>query len=196
MEDSLIAINMPSKPNHLFLGIWDGHSGGGAAKYAHDNIVTFIEDAEAWKEYLRSGEENHELVGRALVAAFLALDAGMKVHQMSTDGHDRSGCTSVTAIITPKYIICANAGDSRCVLGIGGGGTKDLSFDHKPSLPLERERIEAAGGFVQWDRVDGRMAISRTLGDFGYKDLPYLPPEQQKVQCILKRFYFSVFLCV
>lgn len=182
MEDSHIAINIPSKPDHLFLGVWDGHAGAGAAKYAHDNIISFLEDTDEWKEYLRGGVENHELVGRAMIAAFLAIDVKMKVYQMTTNGHDTSGCTSVTAIVTPKYIICANAGDSRCVMGIGGGGAKPLSFDHKPSLQIERERIDAAGGFVQWNRVDGDLAVSRALGDFGYKNRPDLPPEAQKVR--------------
>lgn len=181
MEDSHIAIDIPSKPDHLFLGVWDGHAGAGAAKYAHDNVINFLEQSEEWKEYLAGGVENHELVGRAMIATFLMLDEKMRVYQQTTNGHDTSGCTSVTAIVTPKYIICANAGDSRCVMGIAGSA-KPLSFDHKPSLQLERERIDAAGGFVQWNRVDGDLAVSRALGDFGYKNRPDLPPEQQKVR--------------
>ncbi|CAM9345561.1 unnamed protein product, partial [Ectocarpus fasciculatus] len=79
-----------------------------------------------------------------------------------------SGCTAVCTLITPKYIICANAGDSRSVLGTGGA-TKPLSYDHKPHLELERKRIENAGGGVQWKRVDGDLAVSRAFGDFQYK---------------------------
>lgn len=181
MEDAHIAVNIPSKPDHLFLGVWDGHAGAGAAKYAHDHIINFLEDTEEWKTYLQAGEENAELLGKALIAAFLVLDEKMKVYQLTTNGHDTSGCTSVTAIVTPKYIICANAGDSRCVMGIRGGA-KALSFDHKPNLPVELERVNAAGGFVQWGRVDGDLAVSRALGDFGFKNRPDLPPEQQKAR--------------
>lgn len=181
MEDSHIARDIPSKPDHLFLGVWDGHAGAGAAKYAHDNIINFLEDTDEWKEYLRSGEENPELIGKALIAAFLVLDEKMKVYQSTTNGHDTSGCTSVTAMVTPKYIICANAGDSRCVMGIRGGA-KALSFDHKPMLPIERARVDAAGGYVQWNRVDGDLAVSRALGDFSFKNRPDLPPEAQKVK--------------
>jgi protein phosphatase 2C family protein 2/3 len=61
------------------------------------------------------------------------------------------------------------------------GGAKALSFDHKPMLPIERARIDAAGGFVQWNRVNGDLAVSRALGDFSFKDRPDLPPESQKV---------------
>ena len=38
MEDAHIAVDIPSKPNHLFLGVWDGHAGDGAAKYAANNL--------------------------------------------------------------------------------------------------------------------------------------------------------------
>ena len=43
-------------------------------------------------------------------------------------------------------------------------------------------RVEAAGGFVQWNRVDGDLAVSRALGDFTYKNRPDLPAEEQKVR--------------
>ena len=56
-----------------------------------------------------------------------------------------------------------------------------MSFDHKPYDTLERERIENAGGTVQWKRVDGDLAVSRALGDFQFKTSSTLPPEQQKV---------------
>jgi len=182
MEDSHIAIDVPSKPDHLFLGVWDGHAGAGAAKYAHDNIIEILEATDEWKQYLQAGTEDPELMGRAFIAAFLVLDEKMRVYQKTTNGHDTSGCTSVTAMVTPKYILCANAGDSRCVMGIAGGA-KALSFDHKPNLPVELQRVNAAGGFVQWGRVDGDLAVSRALGDFGFKNRPDLPPEQQKVSC-------------
>lgn len=31
----------------------------------------------------------------------------------------------------------------------------ELSTDHKPSDPLEAERIAAAGGYVEFNRVNG-----------------------------------------
>lgn len=42
-----------------------------------------------------------------------------------------AGCTANVVLITPDYIYCANAGDSRAVACIGGN-TKELSKDHKP----------------------------------------------------------------
>ena len=41
--------------------------------------------------------------------------------------------------------------------------------DHKPNNTLERERIEAGGGTVRANRVNGMLAVSRALGDFEMK---------------------------
>lgn len=71
-------------------------------------------------------------------------------------------------MLTPDYIICANAGDSRAILS-RGGKVVALSEDHKPDNYAEKKRIEAAGGFVEENRVNGSLNLSRSLGDFEYK---------------------------
>lgn len=59
-------------------------------------------------------------------------------------------------------------GDSRavaCVCGVA----RPLSFDHKPVNAEESRRINAAGGWVEFNRVNGNLALSRALGDFSFK---------------------------
>ena len=90
-----------------------------------------------------------------------------------------------------------NAGDSRSVLGVKGRA-KPLSYDHKPqnegmclllyflrlrlTIDLgEKARICAAGGFVDFGRVNGNLALSRAIGDFEFKKSADLSPEQQIV---------------
>lgn len=45
----------------------------------------------------------------------------------------------------------------------------------------EKARITAAGGFVDFGRVNGNLALSRAIGDFEFKKSADLPPEQQIV---------------
>lgn len=45
----------------------------------------------------------------------------------------------------------------------------------------EKARICAAGGFVDFGRVNGNLALSRALGDFEFKKTPELSPEKQIV---------------
>lgn len=49
-----------------------------------------------------------------------------------------------------------------------------------PSL-AEKARICAAGGFVDFGRVNGNLALSRAIGDFEFKKSAELPPEAQIV---------------
>lgn len=44
------------------------------------------------------------------------------------------------SIVTKTEVICANAGDTRCVIA-AGGKAKDLSNDHKPDVPNEKRRV-------------------------------------------------------
>lgn len=50
---------------------------------------------------------------------------------------------------------------------------KELTRDHHPDRDDERLRVENAGGFVlEWGgvpRVNGRLAISRAIGDVSFK---------------------------
>lgn len=57
------------------------------------------------------------------------------------------------------------------------------TVDHKPKDPAETARIQAAGGLVERGRVDGVLAVSRSLGDFEFKTDPSLDSFAQKVSC-------------
>jgi serine/threonine protein phosphatase PrpC len=111
------------------------------------------------------------------------------VHQelkMSNVDCSCSGTTCVLAHIIGNKIVCANTGDSRCVLGYRGPEGqfvhKELSMDHKPTLPEEKRRIELSGGRVEpmmgqynepigpsrvWvgNEMYPGLAMSRSIGD-------------------------------
>eukprot|EP01053_Blabericola_migrator_P001254 Blabericola_migrator_1__1253@NODE_1323_length_4805_cov_60_313634_g868_i1_p1_GENE_NODE_1323_length_4805_cov_60_313634_g868_i1NODE_1323_length_4805_cov_60_313634_g868_i1_p1_ORF_typecomplete_len636_score70_27PP2C/PF00481_21/2_9e09PP2C/PF00481_21/9_4e55PP2C_2/PF13672_6/4_2PP2C_2/PF13672_6/5_1e14SpoIIE/PF07228_12/4e07_NODE_1323_length_4805_cov_60_313634_g868_i128934800 len=91
-----------------------------------------------------------------------------------------SGCTAICVLLVDNTLFIANAGDSRAVL-CRNGKAECLSQDHKPTLPEERQRIYAAGGFVEFGRVNGNLNLSRALGDLIYKQEINLPPEKQIV---------------
>jgi serine/threonine protein phosphatase PrpC len=67
-----------------------------------------------------------------------------------------------------RMLHVANAGDSRAVLcrnitrsrgGSASNNVEALTRDHKPSVPQEQARIEAAGGDVIRGRVMGMLAV-------------------------------------
>jgi serine/threonine protein phosphatase PrpC len=179
MEDAHITMSMTSKPDHTFVAVFDGHGGSTSAVYAAANMMNIIEDNSFWKQYINGGASDVDLLGRALSLAFFDTDAALRT-EIYSDGRNVSGCTCVSAIITPSHIVCGNAGDSRCVIGTNKM-TKGMSKDHKPTDELEQTRIYRAGGKVHAGRVDGDLAVSRAFGDFRFKNRLDLAPNQQKV---------------
>ena len=83
---------------------------------------------------------------------------------------DSIGCTANVVVIDQalKKVFVANAGDSRCVMGVDGKCVP-LSFDHKPESPDELDRIIKAGSEVVEGRVDGNLNLTRAFGDLKYK---------------------------
>lgn len=180
MEDSHAAVldlqnsDEPQRPTTVeerlsFFGVYDGHGGDKVAVFSGENIHKILakQAAFAAKEY-----------EQALKDAFLATDRA--ILQDSRYEDEVSGCTASAALITSTKIYVANAGDSRTVLGVKGRA-KPLSFDHKPQNEGEKARITAAGGFVDFGRVNGNLALSRAIGDFEFKKSAKLPPEEQVV---------------
>ena len=82
-----------------------------------------------------------------------------------------AGTTAVVVLLTPKWIVCANAGDSRAVYSRSSHRSVPLSYDHKPTDDAEERRIRNAGGYVAGGRVEADLAVSRGLGDFRFKEL-------------------------
>lgn len=78
-----------------------------------------------------------------------------------------SGCAAVVVLIVGEYIIVANVGDCRAVLSKGGKAI-NLTVDHKPENPIEKDRIHKSGGTIQGNRIE-RLAVSRAFGDFSCK---------------------------
>jgi serine/threonine protein phosphatase PrpC len=203
MEDRHIHTIMPSAPDHLFLGVFDGHGGVGCADYVsgtnpHRNpgedkcLIEILEETPEWVQYRRSGKSdgtgrNIKLLERALQSAFVSMDNQMRkyLRMNPSKAETFGGCTGVTVMITPEYIVCANAGDSRAVYSkVGEISAIPLSRDHKPTNPGETARIAEAGGNVVNKRVNGNLAISRGFGDFEFKDNKMKGPEGQMVSCI------------
>jgi serine/threonine protein phosphatase PrpC len=169
--------------DHSFVAVFDGHGGDATAHIAAETTLGHIRAQAEWEEYVRSSESQRDpaLLGRAMRSAFLALDKGLAAELIARQGDASSGSTAVAVMITPEYFVCANVGDSRAVVARAGGQHAALSEDHKPSLPEEAARIEAAGGRVLMDRVDGNLAMSRALGDFDLKDERLSNQCEQKV---------------
>ncbi|CAI2724310.1 unnamed protein product [Schistosoma spindalis] len=95
-------------------------------------------------------------------------------------GDELAGSTGIIVLLKDQMLYCGNAGDSRAVCS-RRGVAEPLSTDHKPTLRAEKERISAAGGWVDAKRVNGNLALSRAFGDFVFKRNPHQSAENQIV---------------
>lgn len=177
MEDAHVCttnLNNGEDEHVAYYAVFDGHGGASVAAFCGEKADTILSKQKTFKD------KNY---AQALIDAFIASDE--EILRDPVLKNDHSGCTATTVLISKlkQKIICANAGDSRTVLSTGKLA-KALSFDHKPTLKSERSRILAADGFVEMDRVNGNLALSRAIGDFEFKSNSQLPPHEQIVTCV------------
>lgn len=180
MEDShIVDLNIGKDKSHDQIAcycIFDGHGGSTVAQFCGEHFSRILRSQEEFKR-------EKPCFSKALVEAFIAADE--ELLQDPVLANDHSGCTATTLLISKKQnlLVCANSGDSRTVLSCGKWA-KVMSFDHKPTLRSEHSRIVAADGFVEMDRVNGNLALSRAIGDFEFKSNMSLPPHEQIVTCV------------
>lgn len=132
---------------HL-VGLFDGHAGSVTSNYVAKNFGHIL----ASELRKRSPDE-------ALLNTY-------KILQKEIENRDfKDGTTAVVVLICGSDIYSANCGDSRAVL-CRSGTAVDLTVDDKPTSCTEVARIRKLGGFVTANgRVNGDLALSRSLGD-------------------------------
>lgn len=114
-----------------------------------------------------------------IIEGFLAIDSHM--HTLTRqDCWERSGSTAAVVMLSPQYVYFVNCGDSRTLL-CRDGQVIFYTEDHKPVNPREKERIQNAGGSVTQHRVNGSLAMSRSLGDFDFKEVGWRSQTEQLV---------------
>ncbi|GMF40166.1 unnamed protein product [Phytophthora fragariaefolia] len=182
MEDAHVAqLSPPGLPQDCSLfAVFDGHGGRLAADLAAERVAEHLAQAADKAGVFPGGKAegaDPAKIGEAMTAAFMSLDESIRKTFEENFGSDQSGCTAIAALVTPSHVVVANSGDSRSVMA-KDGRTVEMSYDHKP---INRKRIENAGGLVRSNRVNGDLAVSRALGDFSYKANTKLPAAQQQV---------------
>jgi protein phosphatase 2C family protein 2/3 len=140
--------------------VFDGHSGSHAAEFASDRILRGV---------TASGHFPRD-IGASLTKAFVQIDQDY-LAALNNSGTAGSGTTALAAVVWGNTLYVANAGDSRAVLSRSGKAI-ELTRDHKPQEPGERQRIELCGGYVCSDgRLCGELGVARAIGDYHFPNL-------------------------
>ncbi|XP_063871878.1 probable protein phosphatase 2C T23F11.1 isoform X3 [Scylla paramamosain] len=170
MEDAHTTIlSLPDDPGTAFFAVYDGHGGARIAQHAGKHLH---------KSIVNRPEYSAGQIEAAVKQGFLDLDNAMQTDEVLKD--ELAGTTAICCLLRNRTIYCGNVGDSRAIASVSGR-VEELSSDHKPSLASEQRRITAAGGWVELNRVNGNLALSRALGDFVFKKNELKGPEEQIV---------------
>jgi len=187
MEDAHSAIiGIPDQKDTVcWFAVFDGHAGSRVSAHCSHHLLDCIRASDDFtcslqQEHTLSQDEMMVGVKKGIMRGFLELDEKLRKIPEVASGEDKSGTTAVGSLITDKYLIIANCGDSRGVACTNGKPVL-ATQDHKPSNEPERERIQNAGGSVMIQRVNGSLAVSRALGDFEYKNVDGKGPTEQLV---------------
>lgn len=172
MEDEHVIVDgFGGVPQQGYFAIYDGHGGRGAVDFTAKNLHKNL------SELLESHPETDP--EEAIKQAYLITDKQMGDTQIQF-----SGTTAISTLIRvengTRKLYAANAGDARAVI-CRNGKAERLSYDHKGSDEAETKRIIDAGGFVVLNRVNGILAVTRSLGDHAMKDYVIGKPHQVNI---------------
>ena len=178
-----------------FIGVFDGHGGKLVSKYLKNNLPKYFINKFKNEIY----QHNKKAV-KYFEGAFDLLQKNIEKQ------HPRASkyCGS-TALCGIQYLDRANrsnlwmlnTGDSRAIMCNGHELAVQLTKDHKPNSPDERQRIEQLGGKVRFDGVDWRvkdLSLSRAFGDCESRPFITHMPQIYKYK-IRKKDNFVIFAC-
>ena len=184
-DNFFIYNNFNNNSNYIYMGVCDGHGmfgqdvSGYLVNTLPQNMNTNLLNLNIPSLSAESPTKIFPIISSTFVSTNIEMTEDDRVDSSF------SGSTCVSLFYTPEKLICANVGDSRCVIGKFDGKnwkSKNLSRDQKPSEQDEYERIIKSGGRIEsfkdengnfigpervWlkdEDVPG-LAMSRSFGD-------------------------------
>jgi protein phosphatase PTC2/3 len=159
-DASIVVKDFNGNPQATFLGLYDGHAGDQAAKYAAVNLHRkFAENLSQFRNIN---------VKTALWKSFLDIDRAIQRRYLS------GGTTALVAYLIENQLYIGWAGDSRALV-LRNGQILFATTDHKPETDSELKRIKRSGASVERHmgiaRIGNTLSVSRTLGDRNTKEI-------------------------
>lgn len=190
--------NFASRLDWGYFAIFDGHAGTQASKWCGSNLHQIVEH--------KILDDETKDVRDVLNDSFLEID-----QEINNNLEGNSGCTAAVCVLRwelpddisdldqvtlsqhRRKLYTANVGDSRIVLFRKDTSIR-LTYDHKASDPLEMQRVEQAGGLIMKNRVNGMLAVTRSIGDKFFDKLVIGNPFTTSVE-ITDEDHFLIIAC-
>jgi serine/threonine protein phosphatase PrpC len=166
MEDAMALVGDFAGSGNFYFAVFDGHGGSDVSKYAANNIHRVF---------------NRQFSSDVTVEQAL-LESIAEVNEYAVRQWPEQGSTAAILIVIKDLVYTANIGDSRIVLAHPDGTIKALTVDHKATDPTEKDLVLERGGHVIMGRVNGVLALSRSLGDGALGDAITAQPYTTKMR--------------
>ena len=146
-----------------FFAVYDGHGGKTVSNFLKKNLCKYYINKIDIKYFSKS---NYEIIKNYTNKVY------ERLQHMLLKKHPRisqiCGSTACVGIQYNNDLWIINVGDSRAIKCNKSNIAEQLSLDHKPNNPLEKNRIEQLGGKIDFDGFDWRingLSLSRAFGD-------------------------------
>nr|XP_020454764.1 protein phosphatase 1D-like isoform X2 [Monopterus albus] len=148
-----VSHQIDARKSVAFFAVFDGHGGREAAHFARENLWCLLKRQRGF------WSKDHSEVCAALRKGFIACHHAMwkelpEWPKTITGLPSTSGTTASVIVIRGVHMYVAHVGDSAVVVGVKENDSDitlqalEVTQDHKPELPKEKERIERLGGSI------------------------------------------------
>lgn len=144
---------------YIISAVFDGHGGNECSLYLKNNFIKYFD------AYLDKKLFNGNFIK-------ILKDIVIKLNQRFLNNTKYNSGSTANILLIDKIngmFYCANIGDSRlisnCYKSINKSGVKQISKDHNFNYKKEIQLVESYNGYIKDDRLNGRLAMSRAIGD-------------------------------
>ena len=155
--------------------VFDGHGGTYVSEFLKQHMLDVL------KNVLSSRTNEIPSIEDCLYITIKRLQS-----MLEKDKCINVGSTCLIALRNKDMLYIANVGDCRAIINVKESALR-VTHDHKPNTVSEFNRIREMGGFVTTypndaPRVNGMLAVSRSLGDLHLSPYVRWEPEVSTLQ--------------
>ena len=198
-DTALISLNVGGLEGFNLFGVLDGHGQHGhfVSRFLKDYFINRTSNLVEILKTTKSISTTEELYNILKISNYSFLTklynmADLELTKQNVFDYKLSGTTCNIVFQFNNHLVCLSVGDSRGILVFDHGnntnqGIFPLSTDQKPDLPIEYQRIQSCGGYVEilLDAYGNKtgparvfkagtqypgLAMSRSLGDLMGKE--------------------------
>ena len=133
-----------------YFGIYDGHAGNKCCEFLKNNLHNYIFESHFFpNEPIKAIEQGFNICEKKFIESLQIKTNKNNFRNKNNQSSDYSGSCALIILIINNICYTINLGDSRALYSYDSGKKfYQLSRDHKPNDPIEKERIYNAGGSI------------------------------------------------